>query len=258
MNSVILVLASVGIFTGATVFSGTALATAKMTARFAQGTSVVLPSPLPLSVPQFSPSVPKDVVAETMADFTFIQGIQGTDGTPIYRKIFGAAVDGSNLNTFFSDRITGFDMDDCGGGSGVAACVQPMFDSHIMWLTQNYVTFKIPQIYRISVILHESRHTEDSENNWPHASCPVPYQDDTGADIRGIISGTLLEGKPACDTTEYGAYGLEAAFLKNIEMFCSNCSAKVQMDGKLFGEDTVKRIIGKTASAALRKDLGIQ
>lgn len=241
------------------LFSGTAAceyahATAKLTTK----SSVVIPSPALFSIPKFSSSVPKDVVDETTADFSFIQSIQGTDGTPIYRKIFGTAVDGSNLNTFFSDRITGFDMDDCGGGSGVAACVQPMLDSHIMWLTQNYVTFKIPQIYRVSVILHESRHTEDSENNWPHVDCPIPYKDDTGADIRGIISGTLLEGKPACDTTAYGAYGLEATFLKNIELFCSNCSQKMKMDGKLFGEDTVKRIVDKKANAALRKDLGIQ
>lgn len=212
----------------------------------------------PLSVPTFSSSVPKDVVDETMADFKFVQEIKGTDGTPIYRKIFGSAVDGANLNTFFSDRIASFDMDNCGGGTAVAACVQPMINSHVMWLTQNYVTFKIPQIYRISIIFHESRHTEDDHGNWEHADCPTPYLDDTGANVRGIISGTLLEGKPACDTTAYGAYGLEAVLLKNVEMYCSNCSEKMKLDGKLFGEDTFKRIIDKKASAALRKDLGIK
>ena len=211
----------------------------------------------PLAVPKFSSSVPADVVKQTLDDLTFVQGIQGNGATPFYKKMFVSDVEGTNLNTFFSDRIKSFDMDDCGGGSAVAACVQPFVDPHVMWLTQNYVTYKIAQIFRISVIFHESRHTESAGGFWSHATCPIPFKDINGNDIKGIVSGTLLEGKPACDSKVLGAYGLQAVFLKNIEQFCTNCSAKMKMDAKLYGEDTVLRISDTKANADLRADLGL-
>ncbi|CAN5385210.1 hypothetical protein BH10BDE1_BH10BDE1_22460 [soil metagenome] len=210
-----------------------------------------------LALPTFSSAVPADVVKQTLDDLTVVQGLQGSGATPLYSKIFGSNLDGANLNNFFSTRIASFDMDDCGGGPAVAACVQPYYDPHIMWLTQNYVTYKIAQIFRIGVIFHESRHTESAGGFWSHVNCPTPFKDPQGNDIRGIISGTLLQGQPACDTKLLGAYALEAIFLKNVELYCTNCSQKVKMDAKLYGEDGVLRISDAKANADLRKDLGL-
>ncbi len=206
----------------------------------------------------FSQSVPSEVKAKIQADMAFVQGIQSDNGaaaeTQIFQQIFGDKLNGPNLTNFFATRILNFDMSDCGGGGSVAACASPR---HTMYITQNYVTFDIPQIYRISVIFHESRHTEAAHRGWPHAICPTPFKDAAGNDIKGIVSGSLMAGLDACDNTELGAYGLQAELLKNIEFACSNCTDKMKMDGQIFGDDTVKRIIGP-AAAVLKKDVRIQ
>jgi hypothetical protein len=208
------------------------------------------------AAPSFDPSVPAALQTEIMQDLTFVNSMQGSSATAFYQKIFGAsALNGPQLMGFFNQRILTFNMDSCGGGSSVAACVQPMYDSNTMWITPNYVNNAIPQIYRISIIFHESRHTEDDNNNWAHVKCPVPYLDDNGHDIVGIVSGTKMEGLPACDDTAIGAYGLQAVLLKNIEKNCTNCGQKVQMDAKLYGDDTINRISDLTARRQLEDDL---
>lgn len=192
-----------------------------------------------------------------LSDLQLVQQIKGGSATRGYGQIFGSALDGQNLVQFFTNRVRSVDVSDCGGGKSVAACVQPYIDPHIMWLTNNYVTWQIPQIYRISVVFHESRHTESENGNWSHVNCPIPFRDAQGKDIRGIISGTLLQGLPACDTTPLGAYGLQAELLKNVEYFCANCTEKMKMDGKLFGDDTVNRISNPVAREQLGSDVQV-
>jgi hypothetical protein len=212
------------------------------------------PGPLPIKPRGFSKRVPDDVKNGVLQDLNTTLAIQGNGATPVFVKIFGGPLNGQSLLKFFADRIANFDMDSCGGGSSVAACVQPNLDPHTMWLTPNYVRWNMPEISRISIIFHESRHTEAQNNFWGHVNCPVPYKDENGNDILGLISGNKMEGQPACDTTPYGAYGLEAVLLKNIQVFCTNCTAKVKMDAMLFANDTYNRISDKKAAEILKKD----
>ena len=202
----------------------------------------------------FSNKVPPAVQSQMLGDLQLVQQIQGTGATPIFAKMFSGPLGGVSLTQFFTTRIFGVDLNNCGGGAA-AACVIPKINDHVMFLTPNFVNLPIPQIYRISIVFHESRHTETAQNNWGHVICPTPFKDAQGKDIRGIISGTLMQGLPACDNTPFGAYALQAELLKNVQYFCSNCNDKIKMDAKLFGDDTVNRISDARALQVLRTDV---
>lgn len=207
----------------------------------------------------YDDNVPAALRTQIVQDLSVVTALQGNSASGNYQAIFGSRqLDGQALMNFFEARINGFGMDACGGGPAVAACVQPFIDNHKMWITPNYIRFNAPQIYRLSVIFHESRHTEDENGNWPHAICPTPYRDENGNDIKGILSGTLMAGQPACDTTILGAYGLQATLLKNVQRFCTTCTDKVKQDSQLFGDDTINRISSLSQRQKLRKDLNGQ
>ena len=120
------------------------------------------------------------------------------------------------IQKFFKDRVTSVGLNDCGNG-GAVACVIPMVDSSKIWLTQNYIKFSHPQIARLMVVFHESRHTEDANGNWPHATCPTPFLDKSGQDMKSIWTELPLAGEPACDITPFGSYGSSMIMLKNVQ-----------------------------------------
>ena len=207
------------------------------------------------SEPKFDRSIPQSTKEQITNDLGWVRSIQGKGASALYKTIFVSnALNGGELYSFFAERIHTFSMNDCGGGGSVAACVIPWMDSSTMWITKNYLNNNIPQIFRVSIIFHESRHTEEDHGNWTHARCPVPYLDENGKDIVGIISGAKMEGLAACDTTNLGAYGLQAVLLKNIEKNCTNCSEKMLMDAKLYGDDAIYRISNLPQRAQLKND----
>ena len=202
----------------------------------------------------FDRDVPADIQAQMRADMAFIGGIQGGSGTPLHKKIFGA-VDGATYVRFFNSRVTGIGMNDCGSAKAVA-CVIPMRDPSKMWLTQNFVKFDHPQIARMMVVFHESRHTETRNDNWPHATCPTPFLDANGKDMVSIWTGATLAGEPACDVTPLGSYGSSTIMLKNVQLSCTNCTDKVKMDAGLYADDQMGRIIDAGAKKEMQTDFG--
>jgi len=201
----------------------------------------------------FDQDVPPAIQAQIRDDMTFIGTIQSSDTSPLHKKIFGT-VDGANYLKFFNSRVTGIGMDDCGSGIAVA-CVIPYVDPSKMWLTQNYIKFSHPQVSRVMVVFHESRHTETGNGNWSHARCPRPFVDADGKPMTSIWTGSFLAGEAACDSTPYGSYGSSMIMLKNISKFCSNCTDKVKMDAGIYADDQFKRIISADAIKAIKADL---
>lgn len=213
-----------------------------------------------VSIPAFAfaaaSSLPPDLAKQVDADLAVFSAMKGSRSSKIHASVYGGtSLDGGRYLAFFNDRVKEMGMDDCGGGAGVVACVIPFQNNTAMWFTPNYVKFNMPQLVRLSILLHEARHTEMKNSFWRHATCPVPFRDEKGNDIRGIFSGALLEGKAACDSTELGSYGIHTVFLKNIELFCESCSEKVRMDGQLYGDDGLRRIINAGALKRLKDDL---
>jgi hypothetical protein len=200
----------------------------------------------------FDSDVPADIQTQLLADLQFAGNIRGGAGTPLHRRIFGA-VDGATYAKFFDSRVASVGMNDCGDANAVA-CVIPFDDPSKMWLTRNYIQFSHPQIARLMVVFHESRHTESQNDNWPHANCPTPFLDANGDAMKSIWTGASLAGEPACDVTPFGSYGSSTIMLKNIQKFCANCTDKVKMDAGLFADDQLGRITDDGAKKQMKDD----
>ncbi len=200
----------------------------------------------------FDSDVPPAIRDQMKADLSFISGIQGSNATPLHQRIFGP-VSGSSYMSFFNKRVSAVGMNDCGSSFAVA-CVIPFEDPSKMWLTQNFIRFSHPQIARMMVVFHESRHTEIQHGNWPHAYCPEPFLDGNGQDMKSIWTGSLLAGQPACDETPLGSYGSSTIMLKNIQKYCTNCTDKVKMDAGLYADDQLNRITDPGAKRQMIAD----
>jgi len=197
--------------------------------------------------------VPQDIQAQLAQDMSFMETVNGAEASALHKKIFGP-VNGVNYVKFFESRVKSIGINGCGSGNAVA-CVQPYADPSKMWLTQNYIKFSHPQIARLMVVFHESRHTETQNGNWHHATCPTPFVDAQGNEIKSIWTGSSLAGEPACDSTPFGSYGSSMILLKNIQKFCTTCTGKVRMDAGIYADDQFKRIISPKAIAAIKADL---
>lgn len=200
----------------------------------------------------FDKDVPADIQKQMVADLAFIKGIVGEKATALHKKIFGN-VDGGDYAKFFETRVSAIGMNSCGGGNAVA-CVIPFRDPSKMWLTQNFIKFSHPQVSRMMVVYHESRHTETQNGNWGHATCPTPFLDANGKDMKSIWTGAMLAGEPACDETPLGSYGSSTIMLKNIAKYCTNCTDKVKMDADLYANDQMGRIIDADAKREMQDD----
>ncbi|MDD2773919.1 MAG: hypothetical protein PHP45_09540 [Elusimicrobiales bacterium] len=214
----------------------------------------VLPLGADIIVP-VDADVPADVKKQLGEDLNFIKTITGSSASELHKRVFGAdaLVDGGAYYGFFVSRVKAIGLDDCGNGAAVA-CVIPFLDSSKMWITQNYIKFSHPQIARLMVLFHESRHTEDEHGNWRHASCPTPFQDEQGHNYASIWTGSSLAGQPACDTSTLGSYGSSTIMLKNIAKFCTNCTEKVRQDAALYSGDQLNRMLDN-AKESIRKDV---
>ena len=215
-------------------------------------TALVLTLTLNAHALSYDSDVPKAIQDQMVGDLAFINQVTGSGQTAFHKQIF-AGVDGNLYKTFFETRITAVGLDSCGGGAAVA-CVQPMFDPHKMWLTENFIKFSHPQVARLMVVYHESRHSETKNGNWMHDTCPRPFLDANGKDMQSIWTGAKLEGQPACDSTYLGSYGSSTVMLKNISKFCSNCSDKVKMDADIYAMDQLNRIDRPAVKKAMLDD----
>ena len=203
----------------------------------------------------FDSEITPDLKAQMTNDLGFMAQIRGSDNlTPAHVAIYGK-MDGESYKNFFESRVFSIGKNSCGSDGKAVACVIPFFDPNKMWITDNYINFSHPQIARLMIIYHEARHTESDKGNWHHATCPTPFLDAQGNEIKSIWTGFSLAGEPACDSTIYGSYGSSTILLHNISVACTNCSDKVKMDAKIYSDDQAKRLIGK-APGDLKKDYG--
>ena len=200
----------------------------------------------------FDNDVPANIKSQALNDLAFMYTLKGRAQTPFHQEIFNS-LSGSSYQNFFESRVLSIGMSDCGSQFAVA-CVIPYSDETKMWLTQNFIKFSHPQIARLMVMFHESRHTESNNSNWPHDTCPTPFLDASGKDMVSIWTGAKLEGQPACDSTQYGSYGSSTILLKNLALFCSNCNSKVKMDADLYATDQLGRIDDPGVKAAMVND----
>ena len=205
---------------------------------------------------KYDSDVPAAIQTQMQADLAFINQVTGSKQTPYHQQIF-SAVDGKAYQNFFETRIQSVGLDTCGDSNAVA-CVIPYMNPNKMWLTQNFIKFSHPQIARLMVVYHESRHSESKNRNWPHDTCPTPFLDANGKNMISIWTGAALAGEPACDATYAGSYGSSTIMLKNISKFCSNCDDKVKMDADIYATDQLGRIDVPSVKQAMLNDFATQ
>lgn len=204
----------------------------------------------------FEKSVPQATQTQVLSDLNFMSSLTGQNPSNLHQQVFGQ-MDGTGYGSWFSSRVlrVGYDNSDAGGA---VAYVSPFFDPSRMVLTRNYTKFSHPQIARMMVVYHEARHTETRNSSWPHATCPTPFLDENGQEIKSIWTGMPLAGEDGCDDSAIGAYGSSVILLENIALHCGNCSEKVKMDAKLYGDDQLKRVTNASAASEIRQDLHVR
>ncbi len=199
----------------------------------------------------FDANVPEATRRQMNEDISFAAGVHGSGASSLHQAIFGP-VSGPAYRQFFTSRIKSVGLVDSKDAAGLAAVVVgPQADHSKMLLESNYIKASVPQIYRVSILFHEARHTEDQNGNWHHAVCPALLMD---PDVH-LVDAEDLAGKEGCDRSAMGSYGLQVVMLKNIQKRCTNCSDKVKMDAGLFGDHFFTRIIDSEAQNTLRQDL---
>lgn len=213
----------------------------------------ILVAPSFVRAVDFDADVPSAIQKQMLDDLSFIYGIQGKSASTLHQQIFGL-VSGQDYQKFFESRVMSIGKNGCGNGNAVA-CVIPFLDSSKMWITDNYIKFSHPQVARMMVVYHEARHTEVDHDNYPHATCPSPFKDVDGSDMKSIWTGALLAGEPACDVTPFGSYGSSMIMLKNIQKSCDSCTDKVKMDAGIYADNQFKRVTAADAIAEIKKDL---
>ncbi len=208
---------------------------------------------LPLSslAASFDSDVPVDVKNQVLQDLEFMKSLRAEKVSNLHQQIFGDM--NGNYYNWFDSRVKAIGMNDCGSPNAVA-CVIPYISSSKIWFTDNYVRFSHPQVAKMMVVYHEARHTEVNSRNWFHATCPRPFRDANGQDMKSIWTGAALAGQPACDVTPMGSYGSSTILLKNIQKFCSNCTEKVKMDAGLYADDQLNRITNASAKQQMLQD----
>ena len=187
-------------------------------------------------------------------DIVFINSISGTKPTPLFTQIFGK-MDGATLSQWLLSRVksVGYEV----RNDGAVAYVMS-FQPSKMWLTQNFVQFSHPTVARLMIVYHEARHTEVKHGNFSHATCPTPFKDENGKDMKSIWTGRLLQGEAACDNTPFGSYGSSTIFLRNVADNCETCSEKVKMDADLYAIDQIGRVTNANAKEQMKQDFGVQ
>lgn len=201
----------------------------------------------------FDNDVPLAVKNQMLQDLDFIKGIQGNGASPLHQKIYGQ-VNGAVYDHFFQSRVHSIGMSRCGSLTA-SACVMPDTDPSKMWLTESFTTLSIPQIARMMIVYHETRHTEVQNKFWPHAKCPPVFTDSDGTPMLGTWSKAPLADHPDCDSTPFGSYGSSSLMMKNIAKWCTNCTEKVKQDADFYADDQFKRIIDPKAKQDMKDDI---
>ena len=200
----------------------------------------------------FDARVPENSRRLFQTDLDLMRGIEGTTASPRHRALIGE-VRGADYLAFLKQRIQFVGYQVAREGRTAAFVQAPYYTT--MFLTSNFSNADTPQMFRVQVYWHESRHGEWAVGGWQHVICPRGATDLHGEEIRGPVSGRSLIGFPGCDNVSDGAYGLSATMMGNLAKNCTNCSEKVKTDSKWLSEDSTGRLLGEPLRKIVVDDL---
>ena len=199
-------------------------------------------------------SMESKVQAQVKEDLAFLGSIKSNHSSPFHVQFLGQ-VNGEDYLRWVNQRIYNYQYHAAKGGDQTTFAYYKPGGAYMLYVTENYFKYSLPQIFRLSLIIHEARHAENIDGAWPHATCPIPFVDSNKNDVIGYFTHAKMEGTSACDDQIGGSYSLAAIFLLNIAQNANNVTEKVKLDAKIFGEDTLKRVIPVQSQIKIKKDL---
>jgi hypothetical protein len=169
----------------------------------------------------FDSNISDDLKTTIQSDLAFLAGIRGNDASNLHRETFGA---GPVSGSLYCMRLQRFIKTIVENSEDLLPTEITRYENGRLLLTKKYLEER--QIYRISILIHESTHA-----GFPnHVNCPASF-------------GAPLAGLPGCDLTEYEAYGVQATWLINVGKFCANCDSETMKFALAKGLQLSKRIL---------------
>ena len=176
-----------------------------------------------------------------LKNLNFLASLKFEKTSPLFNFFFGehGSVSlmeylNSNIDNFYYDpRLSGFraPTGSADGNRGVGFGV-------------NYLQSHFSRVEKASGIIHEARH---NQGPFQHELCPPDFR-------YSSTSGVRLAGLPACDTTPFGAYGVQIIFLRNVARYCSNCDLETKRAAREVAENALHRILDRQARETLVDD----
>jgi hypothetical protein len=177
------------------------------------------------------------------SDFNAVSQFSFSNVSPLFQKIFDGQ-EAADVTRFFLKRVTSFSWDP--SLTDIILASASPGTTHIT-VGPALLNSSIPQVYRISTFIHEARHNESKR--WGHVPCKSDYSfklDDI------VFPETRLAQALFCDRYANGAYGVQYVFLRAIVNSCTNCTEKMKLDAKLYGDyEALVRIDNSSAAEAL-------
>lgn len=212
---------------------------------------------------EFQADVPLELREQVVLDLKRLDSLEYSRVTPFFERLFfwnqsnasRSHNEATSLLNWFEERIRTIGMVHDRHVSETVTHLVDIREPSVMRIAPLYFADERPQIVRIGLLLHEARHSEAEGSHYPHASCPSPFVDSEGKDVRGLWSGLKMERRGACDSRWDGSYGLTAIFLANVSLYCANCSDEDRSQAKIYAEHFAQRVVGFAPRTALWNDL---
>jgi hypothetical protein len=171
------------------------------------------PDEAPCDAITFSPDSFKSAIKK---DLKALASLKGGAGSPLHQEIFRGPVEGETYVSWFTDRIKRIVYSPCMNSERIIAAASSRGD---MFVAGRYFDARSvndaqgvsdPQLYRLSVLLHEARHVE----GFDHVACTLKKK--VSGDPFALPNSYDTDN---CDNTEVGAYGTQVIFMYNVAQF---------------------------------------
>jgi len=196
-------------------------------------------------------ALPGPLRRQADSDLAFARTLRGPDASPLHRKLFGdSPLDGGLYEAFFKARVT--HLRGAGVLTGCADAIACHGAMKTVRLTERYADPRLPQIVRLSLLLHEARHSDDG--SYDHFTCSSKLQGPDGRPLRSPYLDVEVGGLRACDEDPLGAYGVQIVMLRNVQRFCETCEPEVKAEARRYADFLMNLVVSEEARRELASD----
>lgn len=199
-------------------------------------------------LPKFHQSLEYPKIDEPLYQtLSYLGSIRLSSSTPLHRKIFGDGLTGEvYLNSLKPVKKFIFIPT---AHKGLVAYARRksstiLLTDQFQWADKSIIDFA-------SLLVHEAHHLKENKGV-VHKKCPEMSLE--GEPLIGHDSSVTLNGLKACDNVIASTFGIQSIMLDNISRYCTTCLQQERERAHVLSRIYRKRIIGKTAFAAILND----